>query len=323
MTETLQNRDPSGDDLRARRTELNMTLAQVAGALLLSQRHVEALEADDPAAFYNHTFYQQARRRYAVLLGLSAPPDVPVIAATEAEPEPQTLAQAPAHATAVSADQPRRAAPVSGARISAVLAMVIALALTALLVWQGETLLGMLADDPAPTPPLVADAPIEVPDPVPETVMAADPAEGATATKESATPAPASTDTPPPKVAPDAPKPLSGPVAGTAIESGIEIIAPAAETVYLFEAQRLCWVFARENSGKETKVTLKAGQRLNLPGQLSYLAVGDLAAVRVWVDGSERNLAAFSANGRVARLGPAELRVLRNGTSASSLSPTD
>ncbi len=288
MTETLPSQGPSGSDLRARRTELQMTLAQVAGALLLSQRHVEALEADEPTAFYNHTFYQQARRRYAVLIGLSAPPDEPAPPPIEVDferPPPAVTARPSAVSTT------RRHRPVR--RLQAVLVALFAVALAGLLVWQGNGPPGMLVSDIEPSPQPATATPPDVPDAVPEQPAAVPDAAGATPVAEPA--ARSTIDNTP-----------AGPLDTNAAE-------PAVDAVYLFEAQRLCWVFARQINGKETKVTLKAGQRLALPGLLRYLAVGDLAAVRIWVDGSERDLQGFSADGKVARLGPAELRELRSG----------
>ncbi len=300
-----------------------MTLAQVAGSLLLSQRHVEALEADDPSAFYNHTFYEQARRRYAVLLGLAAPPDepldTPIAADLEAPPVPP-ITPRPA---ATSSSSTRRTSPVTGARIGSVLLALLLLASTAFLIWQRDGLIEMLervlgsdVQDPAGVPSAEPEPQPSPPEAMPSAMESAAPLQPALAPT-------GPTRTPPAGAVAESPPQQPNSVVAPEEIPNIGVGEQVGDAAYLFEAQRLCWVFARETNGKETKVTLKAGQRLALPGRLAYLAVGDLSAVRVWVDSSERDLATFSANGRVARLGPAELRVLRNGAGASSLSPTD
>ena len=297
-----------------------MTLAQVAGALLLSQRHVEALEADEPTAFYNHTFYDQARRRYAVLLGLAAPPDeppaTPIAADLEAPPVPQITLRP----TASSTISPHRASPVTGARIRAALLALVLVVSTALLIWQRDALVEMLERVPGSDPQTPAEVPSAEPEPPPAPPDATPSTAESPLSRESA---PAVDMPPQANGVPDATRPPPNSIVATEEVPNIGVGEHPGDAAYLFEAQRLCWVFARETSGKETKVTLKAGQRLALPAQLNYLAVGDLSAVRIWVDSSERDLASFSANGRVARLGPAELRVLRNGSGASNLSPTD
>jgi len=293
-----------------------MTLAQVANELLLSKRHVQALEAEDPGAFYNHTFYQQAQRRYASLLGFAVAPVAETAGPEVAVVEPLPLAKPPTLADMPAGLGATRAGPAEkkGRGLRTALLVVLMLA-TALLVWRGETLvdgvLGMMERGPAAAPQ------------EPSTGTSTEPVEAAEAaptTGQDYGTAQESVEVP--KAAA-----VANALASIDSTSGGEIesvgIVPVGEAVYLFDAHRLCWIFAREVSGKETQVTLKAGQRLALPGQLSYLAVGDVSAARVWVDGSERDLSGFSSNGRVARLGPAELRLLRNGANAATTPPTD
>ena len=301
-----------------------MTLAQVAGSLLLSQRHIEALEADDPAAFYNHAFYERARRRYVVLLGLAAPSDEPLSTPIEADLEAPALPQITPWPTAPSTSSTRRASPVTGSRIRTALMVLVLLIPTAILVWQRDALIEMLERAVGTDPQHPAEAPSAEPEAPPTPPGATPSTMGPTPLSQPLIAPAGTTGAPPPASAvTEASRPPPKNLVTADEEPAIDITETVGDAAYLFEAQRLCWVFAREISGKETKVTLKAGQRLALPGELNYLAVGDLSAVRVWVDNSERDLGTFSANGRVARLGPAELRVLRNGAGASNLSPTD
>jgi len=318
MTEPLRGHDLPGRTLAARREELQMTLAQVAGSLLLSQRHVEALEADDPAAFYNHTFYEQARRRYAVLLGLVLAPDEPLDEPTKSDLEPPPVPQVVARSAAVSDSNARHESAFSSRQIRAAGLALLLLLLVALLIWQRHALFEMLgrvlgADSQSPADTLSAE-----PEPLPTPPEATPSATEFTPPSQPASlPAgPAST----PTQASAVPNTLMPPPNSDATPAGVPSVGvdePVSGATYVFEAQRLCWVFARETTGKETKVTLKAGQRLSLPGRLAYLAIGDLAAVRVWVDGAERDLTPFSTDGRVTRLGPQELRAVQDGIDAS------
>jgi len=311
----MQSEGPPGVDLRARRQELRMTQAQAAGDLLLSQRHVEALEADDPAAFYNHTFYQQARRRYAVLLGLYPPQEEPTRIGAGAQPEP---APPSTDLPAFDSAFPQRNA--STRRRTAMMALV-ALGLAGWLIWQGGALLRILPGDQvtdSPQEPDTASLAAEVAPAMPGGASPATPPTAAEPTAENTRPPPA------PLKKPTTREPTAGAGYSNAATTGdgdaTEVVS-ADEAVYLFEAQRLSWVFARETSGKETRRTLKAGQKLALPGELRYLAIGDVTAVRLWVEGSERDLDGYSVDGRTARLGPPELRELRTG--ASQPGPAD
>ncbi|MFZ4498363.1 MAG: helix-turn-helix domain-containing protein [Burkholderiales bacterium] len=303
MTESPQTRGLSGSDLAARREQMQMTLAQVAGALLLSQRHVEALEADEPAAFYNRNFYDQARRRYAVLLEL-----VDAKAPSAIEPAPADESPAPVLLPRQAADSlgtRPAAAPARGLPTKALILALLASTAGIYVVSQGDAVLesirGALPTAPVATAPLAPARDDAVPESAPSTAQ----------------PLPAPLDKPtgngpgPDSSAPDARQ-----------APNLVPQATAPEPAFLFEAQRLCWVFARQTSGQETKVTLKAGQRLALPEDLRYLAVGDLSAIRILVDGEPRDLGAFSSDGRVARLGPAELRSLRTGSPPASSSNT-
>ncbi|MBU3694691.1 MAG: helix-turn-helix domain-containing protein [Rhodocyclaceae bacterium] len=87
--------------------------------------------------------------------------------------------------------------------------------------------------------------------------------------------------------------------------------AAAEAGPYHLEAQGPSWIFTRDSSGKETESTLRAGQTLSLPEDLAFLAVGDVNVVSFSVDGVEQNLAAFSKDGRVARLKQSDLERLR------------
>lgn len=308
MTEPLQSHAPPGSALAQRRAGLQMTTAQAASQLLLSQRHVEALEADDPSAFYNITFYEQARRRYARLLGLIDSSAEPTETLLEADTRPPPVASHSASAPPTFGRERRN--PLG------LLAGILLLVVLGVLAWQADALQGAISGwfaGPSSEDALPAAPALE-----PAIQDAAEPANRQDVPGEAPTTDKPPAQEPPPQTGAtqDATRPAKA-VAKSTADRHTEDSANAPETgvgdaAYLFEAQRLCWVFARATSGKETKITLKTGQRLTLPSQLAYLAVGDLAAVRVWVDGSQRDLSPFSADGRIARLGPAELRTLRS-----------
>lgn len=81
--------------------------------------------------------------------------------------------------------------------------------------------------------------------------------------------------------------------------------------VWEFEASSLSWVFARDISGRETEATLKPGDRIQVRGRLTYLAIGDAAAISVRIDGTERDLSSLPRAGRAVRLRGPELDALR------------
>ena len=303
MVESLPCRVPPGSVLAERRMESQMTTAQVSRALLLSQRHIEALEADDPSAFYNASFYEQARRRYAELLGLELPPDAP-------SPSTSLLASATDRATASS---PMRGSRIrtgpdipprkSNSRWIGVTWMAIGAA--GLVTWYGFGPFGLpMANDEARSDrslAAVADAPASAEPPA----SAEAPADAGPRT-DTSVPAQVVT-TPPASAAPD-----TGSIAIAATAATASTARTAEDSSgYLFEAHRPCWVFARTTDGDVTTLTLKAGQRLTLPKQLRYLAVGDITAVRLWAQGTERDLRRFSADGHIVRLGPTELQALQ------------
>lgn len=300
MVDSLQCRIPPGSVLAERRMGSQMTTAQVSRALLLSQRHIEALEADDPSAFYNASFYEQARRRYAELLGLELPADAP-------PPSTSLLASGTDGVTASS--------PMRGSRIKTgphahsrksnsrwIGVVWVAIGAAGLVTWYGFGPFGLPTanDEARPDRSLaaIADAPANAEPPA--SVEA--PADAGPRT-DTSVPAQVVT-TPPASAAPD-----TGSIAIAATAS----TAWTAEdsSGYLFEAHQPCWIFARKTDGDVTTLTLKAGQRLTLPKQLRYLAIGDITAVRLWTQGTERDLQRFSADGHIVRLGLTELRALQ------------
>jgi len=331
MLEETPHDDVAAGSLATRRERMNLSVGDVAGRLLLSKRHVLALEAADPSAFYNESFYRQAMARYRALMGLSAPdqrsiPPIPSPAAQSpaasipslVQPvvEPKSIPVSPALATTPTA--PREPAPVPaterrerasadnssspGPQRSLAVLLSIALAMAAvgaLMIAMPERIAqltgGWSSNQDSPPEPVEAPAPDK-------------PAESAMPPAAEPDPASAMTDAPVPAPVTEAAPPE--PPATTPQRPATAMASPSAPGFGLL-ATDLCWVFARDASGKETEATLRPGQRLELPASLTYLAIGDISALRVSVDGHERDLARFSKDGKVVRLRQIDLEALR------------
>jgi len=299
MSDPLQTEHVSGASLAARRGQLGMTAAEAAAALMLSQRHIEALETDQVAGFYNPSFYRQAQRRYAVLLGL-APAEAPTMPAAPGAPavSPPTPAAAARPGAATAAKR----------SLSMRLLALLALAAAVFAIAEGDALIALLGG--ASSGSAVATAP----PPAPQRDAPAEPAPAAALPAPTGLPEnPATVPTPDVATAPAARAAASAAMATPPATREAVASAPppgSPTPALLLEALGPCWVFARQTSGKETELTLSAGQQLVLPGSLSYLAVGDVSELRVFVAGAPRDLAPFSRDGRVARLRATELRLL-------------
>lgn len=329
----------------ARRELLQIAIADVANRLLLSQTQVRALEAGDASAFYNQGFYAQALKRYRTLLGLpeqaeasSLPqpavsdtpssslqvtedsPTAPA-ATTWSAPAPQTASgdQAPPaddRSTASTGDIP---APSRKPRVLLpTLSLVLLLVAGIYAITHGgaiETALrDLLAMISPPKPAAVAL--IEA---------APDPADAAETGPGQGPESPASAPAIQPDATPSAPD-ARGPArpADSAVSppapinptSSIPVVPepPTRATGFELRASGFCWVFARDADGKETEVTLRPGQSVSLPGNLAYLAIGDVDAVALRFNGSERDISKLSGDSRVARLRLADLDALRRAS---------
>jgi hypothetical protein len=342
MLKETPHDDVAAGSLSTRRERMQLSVGDVAGRLLLSKRLVLALEAADPSAFYNESFYRQALARYRALLALNAPEQGLIPPTSEpaqssaksipflAEPvEPTSMRVAPAVATRPAEMWDPAPAPKQGTTASANKASSTGLqrSLASLLsITLAVAAIGVLMiAAPEQIAQLTGERPLRqgsLPEPreAPASVYPAD------------TPMPPATEPAPGSALTDAPD-LAVPATGTSAPQTpaakpqrptATTVAPSA-TGFGLEATALCWVFARDASGKETEATLRPGQKLVLPAHLTYLAIGDISALRVLVDGQERDLARLSKDGKVVRLRQSDLEMLRpsrDAYSASEPAPT-
>jgi len=330
--------------LRARREQMNLAINDVASRLLLSSSQVRALEAGDPKLFYNDAFYQRALKQYQTLLGLPASqagrPE-PAPHATVATPTPAALqietARQPSAASHESvstrASPSGEAPPVRTPRetesssrlptlliLAALVAGIYALThldeLSSLVGGNTPTVPVAGSDTPAARGPADA-APEELARPpdaaaIPESQPAQAPADTAANVTTTPTPAVAAAvqpATPPTQILTQTLAPAAANAPGHSPSK--------STTAYQIEARDLCWVFARDADGKESEMTLKAGERASFSESLTFLAVGNIEAVSVRVDGVERNLAPLSKDGRVVRLRQGDLETLRSGAATA------
>lgn len=306
--------------LAVRREEMQLAIADVADRLLLSRFQVRSLESGDVKAFYNRAFYDQAIKRYRELLSIPAGQMPATTAARTPEAAAPLMPTSPegTDVTAEEADTPAETelvdragtAPMKDPRNrSGALPTLLVLTLLASGVYaitHLEQLRGSverwLASAPEPdratagqgagpsTAEETAGLPPDTPSAPTETVRHSEAAGSAPAAEEMAD---TSVDT----------RPASAAAAPTSRQSG---------GGYQIEAQGLCWVFARDANGKETEVTLRPGERTAFRDPLTFLAIGDINAIRLRIDGVERDLSSLSKDGRVVRLRQADLETLRS-----------
>lgn len=306
--------------LAVRREEMQLAIADVADRLLLSRLQVRSLESGEVKAFYNRAFYDQAIKRYRELLGIpagqttstTAPPPEAVTPLIPTLPEQTGVntaeADTPAEEDVVERPGP---APTQDPRDrSGVLPTLLVLTLLASGVYAithleqlSDTVDRWLASTPRPEP--LASGQVAGPSTPGETAEppqdnSSDPT--ATVThSEAAGSAPATEET----------------LAASADTRPASAAAPSASRRpgggYQIEAQGLCWVFARDANGKETEVTLRQGERTSFPDALTFLAIGDINAISLRIDGVERDLSSLSKDGRVVRLRQVDLENLRSG----------
>jgi len=294
----------TGTQLKAHRERLQMAIEDVANRLLLSPRQVRALEDGLVSAFYNQSFFNQAQTRYLELLGLSvADTPLPFVSGagidrvTPSPVAPMLSAERPptpsAPRTVVDTDK----APSS--TLAIVLAVLTLIGVGAYTVYYTQT--------PNRPPRELPPAP-EAPQPAPEVNTA--PVD--TAIVEPPNPV----DTPAVEVVPIAPPaaPLgaaSPTVAPPTPDSTVSPTSRRSDIGFVIHANGLCWVFARDTSGRETEVTLRAGEDLQLARDLNYLAIGDVTAIELRFGNQTRDIVGLAKDRRVLRLNQTELSRLR------------
>lgn len=295
----------AGEQLRAARQAKGMSIAEVAQSLMLAQRQIEAIEADDWAKLPGETFVRGFIRNYARLLKL----DSDALLQRKNEQAAEAAADVPnielPQALAAEIPQAGHAKKRDKATILAAGGMVVAALLVYFLlpenlftpsadkkVAEDTTKPSMLAPAPAP----IADAPAAQPVPA-APPAAADPV--APAANVPAAPAPAAAA---PVAAPTVPAPTTSPV--TAAPTA------AASTAVPVGAMRLKFSFSDESW---VELTDKTGQKLlsskNSGGSEREVAgvppltlvVGNASHVKLLVNGKAMELAPRSKDD-VARL---------------------
>jgi cytoskeletal protein RodZ len=294
----------TGTQLKAHRERLQMAIEDVANRLLLSPRQVRALEDGLVSAFYNQSFFNQAQTRYLELLGLSVadtpPPFVSGAGIDRVTPSPvapMLSAERPptpsAPRTVVDTDK----APSS--TLAIVLAVLTLIGVGAYTVYYTQT---------PNRPPRELPPAREAAQPAPEVNTA--PVD--TAIVEPPNPV----DTPAIDVVPIAPPaaPLgaaSPTVAPPTPDATVPPTSRRSDIGFVIHANGLCWVFARDASGRETEVTLRAGEDLQLARDLNYLAIGDVTAIELRFGNQTRDIVGLAKDRRVLRLNQTELSRLR------------
>lgn len=301
----------TGTQLKAHRERLQMAIEDVANRLLLSPRQVRALEDGLVSAFYNQSFFNQAQTRYLELLGLSVahtpPPSVSgagVDSVTPSPVAPMLSAERPptpsAPRTVVDTDK----APSS--TLAVVLAVITLIGVGAYTVYYTQT--------PNRPPRELPPAP-EAPQPAPEVNTAPE--------DTPIVEAPNPVDTPAIDVVPNAPAAAPLGAASPTVAPPTPTVAPPtpdatvpptsrrSDIGFVIHANGLCWVFARDASGRETEVTLRAGEDLQLARDLNYLAIGDVTAIELRFGSQTRDIVGLAKDRRVLRLNQTELSRLR------------
>lgn len=302
-----------GDMLRTTREGLGLTLVDVAQALKLTQRQVEALESERFEALPGAAFARGFLRNYARLLGLDPEPMIEALAQTSGVGAPAELAP-------ISNAQGTLPAGDGGLRPSSLPIALIALLLLLVVVagwyfdWfqageapSGESAAVETPVAPAALTPVIPpadNAPLVIPDDAPS----GGPAEG------SANPAPTSEAVPAPlgdaaavpaaaSSSVNAQKPASMPAAASTPEPAPEVAKPAAAASVapatpaqahrlVFRFDKESWVEVRDASGEIIfSRTNRAGSVQEVSGKPPYqLVVGNAKSVALEYGGKPVDL---------------------------------
>lgn len=280
-----------GQRLKKARDMRGMTVAQVARELYISERYLQAIEADNYALLPEPAFVRGYMRRYAQLVQLS-PDDIVAgfdesYAADSRTPEPDTR---PLNPVQLLGDLKEVRLPW-GRLFSLASLLLLLVLLAGAIFWKG---IGS-SDTPV----------VAVPDAVP--VVPADvPAPDVTATAAASVASPATEQTlmttlPAPATASVLPAPASATpvVAAPAVASGSDTV------VLTFSGD--CWISVRDASGRELAGgTRKQGETLPVSGTGPlFVSVGNVGAVSVVFNGKPVDLTPFTranvANLKLAR----------------------
>jgi len=264
------------------RADRQLSVDDVAAALLLSNRQVRALENPEPSAFYGEDYFIKALQKYLEFIGVPGmPADLfeRLLAVVPSEHEPGQL---PPKAPSA----PRR---LSSRQVVLVAAALVGIALL------GASYLGEHLLAPAPQAPHETVAP----EPVPPVPLAATAIGGAPLELAAAI-----ASRPPVEVAR---------VVADAIEAPAPAPArtpprPARDPVGQVSVGRSTWVFVRYGNNEAIERSIGPGVPLWLTSVPIYLAVG-VPEVELTLGGEPVDVGPYVANGQV-RIGRADLAAL-------------
>lgn len=310
-----------GSQLKAAREKKEMSVGDIAMALKLGQRQVEALESGDWQRLPGHTFIRGFVRNYARLLQLDAAPLMTQLDAVLETPQQRLVVSSAPRATMPQAGKPRRrdyAMAMSGLALVAIAIGIYFLLPSDLSALRDDinSLVAMFASKEAPpapapaAPPAAASEPIFPPGSTPQQVMnpQATPVEPQT---PAAAPAPAEAAPQPQAAAPAAnalvPPPVlqAAPPAAPQAAPQAAAQAPAAPAGaalhFVFEQES--WVEVRDRNGKLLLSQRNpAGTEQNINGQGPFsLVIGNAPGVKLSLRGQPVDLAPRTT-GNVARL---------------------
>jgi len=307
-----------GDMLRTTRERHGLSLVDVAQALKLTQRQVEALENEHFDALPGAAFARGFLRNYARLLGLDPEPLIRSLAQTSGVAAPAELSPiSNAQGTLPNGDGALRPSALPMALIAVLLMLAVVGG------WYFDWF--QTAEDPAagsavadtpvapaaltPVVPQPDSTPVVIPDDapssrVPEATMSAAAAPGGDAVVTSAAPPAPGTSvapTPAPAATPPAPTPAPVPV----VEKPVAAVSaePAKSARLVFRFGKESWVEVRDASGEIIySRTNRAGSVQEVSGKPPYrLVVGNAKSVELEYAGKPVDLAPHT-NVSVARL---------------------
>ncbi len=276
-----------GQRLKKGRELRGLSLAQVSKELHISERYLQAIEADEYGTLPEPAFVRGYMRRYAQLVKLS-PDDIAskfdeCYAADNSTPEPDARPRNPIQILG-DLRRPRIRMAKLLSLLSAALVIVL---IFGMLFWKG------FSDEPEPAvlPPEAAPADVQPLRPVPQPAP---------------TPASPVSPTLPTLPQPGQPASLPEPQAPAAqlapVVAPVVLAAPAADALALsFSGE--CWVSVRDAQGRELASGIKkAGESLNLSGQGPFVVnLGNASVARLSFNGQPVDLAPH-VKGQVASL---------------------
>lgn len=316
---------PVGSQLKDAREKKEMSVGDIAMALKLGQRQVEALESGDWQRLPGNTFIRGFVRNYARLLQLDAAPLMAQLDAVLEAPQQRLVVASTTRATMPQTGRPRKrdyAMALSGLVLVAIAIGIYFLLPSDLSVLRDNVTSLVAAftskeTPPAPAaPPAASSEPVFPPGSTPQQVMnpqatpveppppASAPASPGLVPPPVVQPEPAAPSSPAQAAPAAVPTPAaSAPAASAPSAPTPAAPAPAGSTPLHFTFQQESWVEVRDRNGKVLySQRAAAGTEQNISGQAPFsLVIGNAPGVKLTMRGQPVDLASHT-NGNVARL---------------------